>query len=264
MMKYPGYIARVGWPIISSYWWIRKYAKHPEKYTMEEKYGRLRKLIARVAKGLNLEIYVKGLDNIPTDGNSFVITPNHLSMIDPFILFMYVSTPLSFVGKQQIIKYPFVGKCMKMLESIFLDRSDLRQNLTMMRTITKTLKENTHSWVIYPEGTRTRNEDYSMNEMKPGSFKMALDSGRTIVPVAFFGTFRVLSTKYKNKINPIQISFLEPLTSEQFKNMKTLEVASIIQERVETELNLLREKDKVLMEEIASRKKKKKVRTKRA
>ena len=43
MMKYPGYIARVGWPIISSYWWIRKYAKHPEKYTMEEKYGRLRK-----------------------------------------------------------------------------------------------------------------------------------------------------------------------------------------------------------------------------
>lgn len=263
-MKYPRYIARVAWPIITSYGWIRKYAKNPTKYTMEEKYNRLRKLIARVAKGLSLEVYVKGFENIPTDGNSFLMTPNHLSMIDPFLLFLYVDTPLSFVGKKQINKYPFVGKCMKMLESIFLDRSDLRQSLAMMKTITKTLKENTHSWVIYPEGTRTRNVDYSMNEMKPGSFKMALDTGRTIVPVAFYGTFRVLSTKYKNKINPIQITFLEPLTHEQFKDLKTIEIAQIVQKRIEDELVVLKENDKLLMEEILSRKKNKKTLTKRA
>lgn len=262
-MKYPGYIVRVGWPIISSYWWMRKYAKHPEKYTMEEKYNRLRKLVSRVAKGLNLEIYVNGLENIPQDGHSFIITPNHLSMFDPFLLFMYVTTPLSFVAKKQVIRFPFVGKCMKLLEGVFLDRDDLRQNLRIMRHITETLKNDTNSWVIYPEGTRTKNADYSMNEMKPGSFKMALDSEKTILPVAFYGTFRVLSTKYKNKINPIQVSFLEPLTPEQFKDLKTVEVASIVQKRVEDELKILKEHDAQLMEEISKRKKHKK-RTKNA
>ena len=75
-MKYPRYIARVAWPIITSYGWIRKYAKNPTKYTMEEKYNRLRKLIARVAKGLSLEV----LETCQTTSFKMVVVSTALNL----------------------------------------------------------------------------------------------------------------------------------------------------------------------------------------
>lgn len=254
-MKYPGYIFRLGGPIIKNYFWIRKYAKHPERYTQEEKYQRTRALLERVSKGLRVTFHVEGLENIPQGDEKYFITPNHQSFLDPFLLFHCFSQPVTFVAKKEIKHYPIVRKVVTVLGSEYIDRNDLRQSLKVIRKVEDSLRNNEISWVVFPEGHRTKNKDYAMNEFKPGTFKIPLDSQKAIVPVALYGGFRPLSTKYKNKFSPVQIAILPPIPYEEFRYKRTIEIAQMVEERVKEKVEEMQKRDRVLLEAANHKKK---------
>lgn len=255
-MKYPGYILRLGGPVIKNYFWIRKYARHPERYTTEEKYQKTRVFLDRVLKGLRVEFHVEGLENIPQGEEKYLITPNHQSFLDPFFLFHYFDAPMTFIAKKEIQHYPIVRRVITILGSEYMDRNDLRQSLKVIRKVATSLQNNEVSWAVFPEGHRTKNENYEMNDFKPGTFKIALDSQKAIVPVAIYGGFRPLNTKYKNKISPVQIAILPPIPYEEYRYKRTLEIAQMVEERVKNKVEELRKNDAALLEE-ANRKKKK-------
>lgn len=127
------------------------------------------------------------LDNLPHDGASAVLAPNHESQFDIFVL---CSLPLDFkwVAKAELGTAPFVGWTMRAMGNFFVRRDRSGHDLNVMREVEDGLKAG-HSVVIFPEGTRTRTGQ--MLPFKKGALRAAQNAGVPVCPVAIQGTFAI-------------------------------------------------------------------------
>ena len=243
-----------GGPILWDYFaWMRKYAKHPEKYPFEIRYKKMQKLLQLLSKGFNVTYHVEGLEKLPKE-TSYIVC-NHLSAYDPVALISVIDKPCTFVAKKELEKKPFAGKAIKDIEGLFLDRKDLKQSLRVMMKVEEDLKkEKNKDWIIFPEGTRNHDQMKNLKEFHHGTFRPAVKAGVPIVPVAMYGTFRVLKKKPAYKQYPVFIKFLDPIYPEQYKDMKTQEIALLCQEKIEQALSYdLRMKDHLEMAKITKK-----------
>ena len=85
--------------------------------------------------------------------------------------------------------------------------------------------------LIFAEGTRSKNGNHPL-EFKGGSFKAATKARCPIVPVALIDTYKAFDT---GSIEPltVQVHFLKPMYYDEYKDMKTTEIASEVKRRVE-------------------------------
>lgn len=249
-MKYLRYFNTCGGMILHDYYgFIKKHAKHPEKYPLDERYGKLRNLLIRLTKKLGVTMYVNGEENILKNEAVFY-APNHQSAYDPLCCISLIENSTSFVSKIELNKTPYVSTAIRSIDGKFMDRNDLRGSLKVMKEVTESLANNEKNWMIFPEGTRTHAEDHEMGEFKHGTFKIALNSNRTIVPVAVWGLWRIFSKKDKMKKYPVQITFLNPIRYEEYKNMNSAELAKMVEDRVREETHRQREKDFELLKQL--------------
>jgi 1-acyl-sn-glycerol-3-phosphate acyltransferase len=120
---------------------------------------------------------------------SYVVMPNHLSMVDIWAVFVAVPIPLRFIAKKQLGRIPLFGWAMRAGRFIFIDR----QNATSARRTIDLAADRIRagsSVVIFPEGTRSR--DGRLGPFKKGGFHLAINSGADIVPVAIRGSREVM------------------------------------------------------------------------
>ena len=75
-----------------------------------------------------------------------------------------------------------------------------------------------------------------MGTFKGGSFKCATKARCPIVPVALIDSFKPFDT---NTIRPVtvQVHFMKPLEYEEYKNMKTTEIAETVQKRIQNKID---------------------------
>ncbi len=243
-LHYSRAVMIAGGPIIWDYFaWMKKYAKHPEKYPFQERYNKLRKLLKTLSKGFNVTYHVEGLDKIPEE--TCCIIANHLSAFDPVSLIAVMDKPATFVAKKELEDKPFAGKVIKGIEGLFLDREDLKQSLRIMMKVEDDLKNRKDkNWIIFPEGTRNKDPMKNVKEFHHGTFRPAVKANVPIVPVAIYGSFRVLKRKPTFEHYPVFIKFLDPLYPNDYQGLTTQEIAKICQERIEQAISFeLRKKD---------------------
>ena len=235
--------------IIYSYFaWIARYAKHPEKTPIEKRYGKLRNLIIRVIKKLKMDVIVIGKENIPTTNACYF--GNHLAVIDPLPYFQIMDKPIAFLGKIEIKKMPFAGKALAAGDGLFLNRSDLKQELKIMMKVEDRLKEGKESYYIFAEGTRNKDNMAKLLPFHKGTFRAAMKANVPIVPTVNYGSFRILKTHYSFKKYPTIVKILKPIMPEEYLGKSTEEVASIVQSRIQKELSFsIRKLDDELMRE---------------
>ena len=240
-------ILKHGASLVAHYFcWMHKYAKHPEKYPMDVRYGKLRKFANKVSKTLGCEFIVEGQENIPTETCCFIA--NHLSMADPLPVLYSLDKPTAFLSKTEIKKIPFVKSAILSISGDFIDHNDIKQTLKIMMRMQKDLSEKRFNWLIYPEGTRNLDPILKLIDFHPGTFRPAMKAGVPIVPVVEYGTFRLLRKDMKSKATPIQIKYLKPLTPEEYSGLTSEEVAKIIQTRMQQAISFdLKIKDHQLM-----------------
>jgi 1-acyl-sn-glycerol-3-phosphate acyltransferase len=199
MFKYIRAVARMFFYIIWAYFaWMVPYSRHPERYPLSLRYARARAIAIRATKALNIDLIVENPDILKKDGTYFFVS-NHYSMYDGLIMVVLSEKPLLFVVKNEIRKQPFFGRIMRTLGCVFIERDNLKQEVVALKKVKESLNKNECSWVIYPEGTRNRDLLAPLLPFKAGTFKMALDTKTTIIPVATFGNFRPLGMKFHFK-----------------------------------------------------------------
>ena len=71
-----------------------------------------------------------------------------------------------------------------------------------------------------------------MQEFKGGSFKSAVKAKCPIVPVALIDSYKSFDTKSIEKVT-VQVHFLKPMLYEEYKDMKTVEIAEEVKKRIE-------------------------------
>lgn len=210
MVKYFKAIIKVGFKIIFAYFsYMRKYAKHPERYPLQERWDRYSKLARAVLASFNVELHVQGLSFIQTRQTQFIIG-NHLSFMDPVILLAISRKPIIFVAKKESRKFPFVGKTIVGIGGLFLDREALKQEVKIMIEVRRQLTQEARSVAMFPEGTRNTSYNQPIAPFKAGTFKYALQTKTPIVAFAMVGQQFVLDKRVKWKKYPIYVKFAAP------------------------------------------------------
>ncbi len=242
-MKLLRYFNKCGGTILKNYYgFIKKHGRHPEKYPFDVRYNKLRNLLINLTDKLGVHLYVNGSENIATDKKVFY-APNHQSAYDPLCCMALISQNTSFVAKAELKKVPYVNYAIKSIDGEFMDRDNLRESLKIMKRVTQSICDQEKSWLIFPEGTRTHDENHDMGEFKHGTFKIALNSKCDIVPVALWGLWRIFSKKDKMKNYPVQVSFLPAIPYEEYKDLNSTELAKLVENRVREEIENLKNKD---------------------
>lgn len=215
--------------------WMRKYTKHPEKYDIKDKYASLHKLVKNVNHGLDIDIHVVGRNNVPDVASCLIC--NHIDAVDPITILGALDIPTTFVCKKELAKVPFVNKCVRSIEGEFIDRQDLKESLRTMMKVEADLKKGNKNWLIFPEGTRNKDDRALLLDFHHGTFRPAFKAQVPIVPICIYGSHRVLSKKFKFKRYPVYLEFGKPLTYEEYKDLKTQEIAELVQSRIQTMLS---------------------------
>ena len=204
------------------------YAGHVEKYTEQQIYKMLTFIVLRANKGGRVTIDVHGKENIP-EKDGFMFFPNHQGMYDVLAIMDVCPVPISVVAKKEVANIQFLKQVFACTKAYMIDREDVRQAMQVIMNVAKEVKAG-RNYIIFPEGTRSRNGN-KIGTFKGGSFKAATKARCPIVPVALIDSFKPFDTKSISKVT-VQVCFLPPLYYDEYKDMKTTEIAAIVQERI--------------------------------
>src|SRR5215217_8580737 len=118
-----------------------------------------------------------GREHIPDGG--VILASNHRSFLDPFAIGACLGRPIYFVAKKELFKNPLLGWFLNCLGAFPIKRgaSDEESMATA-----RALLERGQAVVIFPEGTRIRTG--SLGAPKRGVGRLALQSGKPVVPIA--------------------------------------------------------------------------------
>lgn len=203
-------------------------AANVDNYTEEERNQLLRKIVGYANRGGNVTIKATGIEHIPNQ-NGFIMYPNHQGMYDMLALLDVCPKPLSVVSKKEVANIPLLRSIFKVDKAIFIDREDVKQSMQVIIQVAKEVSEG-RNFVIFPEGTRSKNGNV-VGDFKGGSFKAAMKAKCPIVPVALIDSFKPFDTNSIAHVT-VQVHVLEPMPYEEYKDMKTVEIADEVRRRI--------------------------------
>jgi len=204
------------------------YAKHTDEYPEEEKFAHIRRIMQLAIQGGNVDMVVSGLENIPKE-NGFLMYGNHQGMFDIVAIAATFDGILAAVLKKELKDIPVLKQIIACTKSFPMNREDVRQSLTVIQNVTQEVK-NGRNYLIFPEGTRSKTGN-TMGEFHGGSFRCALKAKCPILPVAFIDSFKVLDQKGSKPVK-VQIHYLPVIPYEQYKDLKTPELAQLVKNRI--------------------------------
>ena len=218
--KVPYYLCRIGW-----------YGKEKHK-DRDKAYTFIQKVTRKANKAGRVTIEVHGLENIPKE-NGFVFFPNHQGMFDVLVFLATCPVPFSFVFKKEVSNVILLKQVIAALDAIAIDRKDIKQSMQVINQMTEEVKKG-RNFLIFAEGTRSRKGNQLL-EFKGGSFKSAQRAKCPIVPCALINSFVPFD---ENSIRPITVTlvYLPPMYYEEYKDMKTVEIAEEVKHRIEREI----------------------------
>lgn len=176
------YTIRAMWYMVKAYfaskWMLFKSRKMAQDERRMYVYQFLRRWCPGLFKACGTRVIYHGLENMPDQGGVLYVG-NHQSIFDIIAMLSIMEFPTAFVNKKELDHVFFLGALMRGIDCVSIDREDLRQSLSAIKTASERLKEGMNM-VIFPEGTRSKNGQ--MGEFKKGSIRAATNIGGKIVP----------------------------------------------------------------------------------
>lgn len=215
---------------IAPLWFYRlcKYGKS-DQYTEEQRYDQLHRIIHRINRAGRVIIDAHGTENLPREGG-YIMFPNHQGLFDTLALFESHEKPFTFVIKKEMENVFLVKQIIRLLKAQLMDRENVRQSMQVIMKMAEEVKEG-RRYVIFAEGTRSHNGN-ELLDFKAGTFKSAIMAKCPIVPVALIDSYKAFDTHSIKEVT-VQIHYLPPMYYEEFKNMKSAEIAAEVKRRIE-------------------------------
>lgn len=176
-----------------------------------------------IAGGLS-RLAVTGQENVAPVRPTLVVS-NHQSYADVPILYRALPVPLRFTAKKELGRVPLIGRFMRSLGMVFVDRSTRQRAADAVRELKTALGRG--EWtVVFPEGTRST--DGVVGPFAAGSLAAAIAENADILPVAIAGSRRMLSKGgFRVRPSKIQVRIGEPISTNGLKQSDRFELAAI-------------------------------------
>ena len=114
----------------------------------------------------------------------YVAVANHESFADIFLI-SHLPWEMKWLSKEAIFKIPMMGWMMRMAGDIAVRRGDVRSRASALEECRDRLAKGV-SVMIMPEGTRSATGE--MQPFRDGAFRLAVELGCPILPIAVAGT----------------------------------------------------------------------------
>jgi 1-acyl-sn-glycerol-3-phosphate acyltransferase len=152
---------------------------------------------------------VKGKENFKK-GETYIVVCNHNSFFDILIISPSIPGGNKTIGKKELAKIPLFNLIYSS-GAILVDRSSERSRSESFLQMKQVLKMGLHM-CIYPEGTRNRGNE-PLKSFHNGAFKLAVDTGKAIIPAIIFNTRQVLPADKAVLFWPqkMEMHFLAPI-----------------------------------------------------
>jgi 1-acyl-sn-glycerol-3-phosphate acyltransferase len=147
--------------------------------------GRAFRQLAVTAVSLNPLWHFETDGDRPADPrHPYVAVSNHESYADIFLI-SHFPWEMKWLSKDTIFKIPVMGWMMRMAKDIPIERGKRESVVSALRGCRDRLAKHV-SVMIFPEGTRSRTAE--LLPFKDGAFKLAIEAGVPILPIAVAGT----------------------------------------------------------------------------
>ena len=169
---------------------------------------------------IGCRIRVKGDKNFEK-GKTYVVVCNHRSLMDVPLSTPHIPGPNKTIAKKELAKIPIFGQVYKR-GSILVDRKSDESRRKSIEQMRQVLTKGMHM-CIYPEGTRNKTS-MPLKSFYDGAFKLASDTGTSIIPAIIFNTDKVLPRNKSFFVwpHPVSIHFLPPITVSRNENVQEL------------------------------------------
>ena len=165
-------------------------------------------------------LIIKGKENFKK-GETYIVISNHNSLMDVPITTPFIPGANKTIAKIEISRTPLFGLIYKR-GSILVDRKDKQSRHKSFKKMKEVLAMGIHM-CIYPEGTRNKT-DMPMKDFHDGAFKLAIETGKSILPALMFNTKKALPPGKTFFFWPskFEIHFLPPVPVSSTDNYEVL------------------------------------------
>lgn len=163
---------------------------------------------------------IKGKKNFKK-GEAYIVVCNHNSFMDIPLSSPDIPGPNKTIAKTELSRIPLFGMVYKR-GSVLVDRKNEESRRTSYGKMKEVLGMGFHM-CIYPEGTRNKTKE-PLQRFHDGAFKLAVETGKSVIPAVIFYTQKVLPSHKGFFFWPhkVEMHFLPPVspsnkTTQQLK-----------------------------------------------
>lgn len=157
-----------------------------------------------------------GREHIPSNG-PYILAGNHVSYLDPVLLWCLAPRPTHFVARSELFEIPFLAWLLPRVWAFPITRASADREAIARAT---GLLEQGDVVAMFPEGTRKRAADVGADELgaaHSGVSFIAMRAGVPVVPVGIAGTDKAMPVGAKvPRLSRVTICFGEPVHPDEF------------------------------------------------
>jgi 1-acyl-sn-glycerol-3-phosphate acyltransferase len=200
--------------------WLSGFRPEPARTAALIKIARMWMSVFFFLSGIRLRILGKEKFK---PGENYIVVSNHNSLMDVPLTSPGIPGANKTIAKAEMAKIPVFNIIYKR-GSILVDRKSDQSRRESYQKMKEVLAQGMHM-CIYPEGTRNKTGK-PLKDFHEGAFKLAVDTGKPIMPCVIFGTKRMLPNDRRFYFRPgrLEMHFLDPVyvfpgeTSQELKN----------------------------------------------
>ena len=173
---------------------------------------------------------IRGADAIDP-ARPHVFVANHSSFTDVFLV-VRLPWEMKWLAKKSIFQIPLLGWQLRAAGDVPIIRGDKQSARDAMARMRKILDSGV-SVILFPEGTRSA--DGTLGEFRDGAFRLAIEAGVPVVPLAIVGAAQSLpkrSLVFHPSTAILQV--LPPVTTAGFSPADARRLGSEVRGRIES------------------------------
>lgn len=177
-----------------------------------------------------LRYRARGMDRLPQQGGALLLI-NHQSYLDPLLVGLPLTRPVSYLARDSLFRVPFVGWVLRNTYVMPINRE-----AASTASLREAIRRLDHGYYvgIFPEGTRT--ETGAVGELKPGFLALMRRAKVPVYPVGISGAYQALPKKsWVLRPTKVHVVFGDPFSAEeldQFGKDREQDLLAFIRQRL--------------------------------
>ena len=195
-------------------------------------YWRISQFIMQGILGVWLRYRARGIEHLPPTGGALLLI-NHQSFLDPLLVGLPLSRPISFLARDSLFRVPVIGHILRNTYVMPINRE--AASTTSLREAIRRLNAGFYVG-IFPEGTRS--VDGHVGELKPGFLALLRRSQVPVIPVGVVGAYESYPKgrpfPFPGKVRVVFGNEIPRETLDSFSKADEEGLLSLVRERIET------------------------------